>query len=439
MVVSRKGENPATGLRVGIVGGSIAGCAAAVALSRVGCAVTVFERSLGVLADRGAGIGIAPEVQATLTAKGLIDPAMPYCTRSQTRFVSRGETDNRHAPDGEVLWELPGLGHQTRWGTLYRHLRAQIPAVNYRQGCRVTVLREMSDGLIDVHVTDGGAVPFELVVCADGPNSEVRQRMFPEHPPVYAGYVAWRGLLSTRAVPRTDMFADRLTFAIHDHGHCILYYVPGSDGTVGPADRLLNWAWYDPMPEAELFRLLHSSYGGERVTSLPPGTIPAAQRASLCARARAMFPPAVADVIAATDEPFMQPIVDVHVPRYIEGRLCLLGDASSVARPHTATGATKAMTQAVALAEALRDHTSVEAALRAWNNEVNPVGAALVERGRAMGTRMVMQTPGWRHMKPAVVQQWLAETFVPGHGGATPLAPGAPPATQAAKGPQQKV
>jgi 2-polyprenyl-6-methoxyphenol hydroxylase-like FAD-dependent oxidoreductase len=63
------------------VGGSIAGCAAAVALSQVGCAVTVFERARGTLADRGVGIGMAPQVQATLAVRGLIDPAMPYCAR----------------------------------------------------------------------------------------------------------------------------------------------------------------------------------------------------------------------------------------------------------------------------------------------------------------------------------------------------------------------
>lgn len=48
----------ATGLNVAIIGGSIAGCAAAIALRRVGCEVTVYERSRGTLEDRGAGIGM---------------------------------------------------------------------------------------------------------------------------------------------------------------------------------------------------------------------------------------------------------------------------------------------------------------------------------------------------------------------------------------------
>ena len=40
-------------LKVGIVGGSIAGCSAAILMSRAGHDVTVFERSRGVLQGRG--------------------------------------------------------------------------------------------------------------------------------------------------------------------------------------------------------------------------------------------------------------------------------------------------------------------------------------------------------------------------------------------------
>ena len=44
-------------LRIGVVGGSISGCAAAIEMSRAGYEVTVFERSAKALKGRGAGIG----------------------------------------------------------------------------------------------------------------------------------------------------------------------------------------------------------------------------------------------------------------------------------------------------------------------------------------------------------------------------------------------
>ena len=44
---------PVEGSKVGIIGGSIAGCATAIAMQRVGCEVTVLERSSEGLKDRG--------------------------------------------------------------------------------------------------------------------------------------------------------------------------------------------------------------------------------------------------------------------------------------------------------------------------------------------------------------------------------------------------
>ena len=66
----------ATGLRVAIVGGSIAGCAAAIALRSAGCEVTVYERSRGKLEDRGAGIGMPLALLHTLIERDFVDANM---------------------------------------------------------------------------------------------------------------------------------------------------------------------------------------------------------------------------------------------------------------------------------------------------------------------------------------------------------------------------
>ena len=58
------------GSTVGIVGGSIAGCAAATALARLGCHVEVFERSSGELRDRGSGIAIPLALRDELVTAG---------------------------------------------------------------------------------------------------------------------------------------------------------------------------------------------------------------------------------------------------------------------------------------------------------------------------------------------------------------------------------
>lgn len=68
----------AVGFRVGIVGVSIAGCAAAVALSRSGHEVTVFERSPTRLLSRGLGIATQVSVFGELVRRDLIRADFPY-------------------------------------------------------------------------------------------------------------------------------------------------------------------------------------------------------------------------------------------------------------------------------------------------------------------------------------------------------------------------
>jgi len=62
-----------SGLKVGIVGGSIAGCTTAIELVRLGCDVTLYERTGEELKDRGAGIGVPPSVIDTFIRRDLVD------------------------------------------------------------------------------------------------------------------------------------------------------------------------------------------------------------------------------------------------------------------------------------------------------------------------------------------------------------------------------
>ena len=82
-------------MRVGIIGGSIAGCATAALLHRAGHDVIVFERSESDLVSRGAGIATLTAVWRDMMAHGLIDATLPACRADYFRFVSRGSGTGR--------------------------------------------------------------------------------------------------------------------------------------------------------------------------------------------------------------------------------------------------------------------------------------------------------------------------------------------------------
>jgi 2,6-dihydroxypyridine 3-monooxygenase len=96
----------------------------------------------------------------------------------------------------------------------------------------------------------------------------------------------------------------------------------------------------------------------------------------------------MASVVCSTPQPFLQVVYDIDVPRMAFGRICLIGDAAFVARPHAGAGTAKAAADAWALVEALSRHgDDVPAALAAWEQEQLALGCQLLERARRTGSR----------------------------------------------------
>jgi 2-polyprenyl-6-methoxyphenol hydroxylase-like FAD-dependent oxidoreductase len=70
------------------------------------------------------------------------------------------------------------------------------------------------------------------------------------------------------------------------------------------------------------------------------------------------------------------------------GRVVLVGDAASSARPHMGFGMAKAGGDAQALGEALASHDDIDAGLAAYNKTRQPIGERVMMHGRKLGTQL---------------------------------------------------
>lgn len=371
---------PEGGLRVAVAGGSLGGLCAASQLRRIGADVTVYERAAGEMRSRGAGIVVQPDLTRLLEAVGA--PSLP----------TTGCTHRRHLqPDDGEGQITPAPQRFTSWGAIYRTLRATWPDERYRQGVTIDGFDLHDDRVVP---RLDGAEPVDLLIAADGSRSSIRGKVLPGLESSYAGYVAWRGTIEEAEAPATLVayFDGRFSFsAARRGGHALCYLIPGAEAAVEPGRRRLNWVWYEHVPAGEaLERLLTDRNGTRHRASIPPGLLPDAVAAGLRRRAEDGLHPRFAGLIAATPQPFLQTILDLAVPRMAFGRVCLMGDAAFVVRPHTAAATAKAAADASALAAVLERWTgSLEPALRLWEEDRLQAGAGLVAYGKGLGSDWV--------------------------------------------------
>ncbi|MFI2236319.1 FAD-dependent monooxygenase [Streptomyces chrestomyceticus] len=374
---------------VAVVGGSIAGCAAALAAHRGGAAeVTVYERAAGHLADRGAGLAVHNDRYAELASAGYLDTGIPWLQLWRRRWYTR----DGELPLGRPVGELPFPFRTYNWGPLWHGLRARMPETAVFRGDSPVRTVETSPDGATVRLEDGSAHHADLVIGADGYRSVVRGAAFPDVRPAYAGYLAWRGAFPAERLAALGPGPDGVwpvedcVFAVFPGGHAVIYRIP--DGSGG---HRANWVLYAvPPPDTVL--------GLDSPTSLPPGTLSEALHACFAQVTGELLPPYWGGLLQLTrpEELFIQPMYDFTAPHYAAGRLLLAGDAATVARPHTGSGAVKALQDVTVLETAIAAASTWSEVSAVYEAARGPVGASMMELGRRLGEALVLRSPDWR-------------------------------------------
>lgn len=363
--------------RAVVVGGSLGGLTAALLLHERGFTVSVYERS-AELADRGAGIVAHPESLRYLLERGLADLDEVSLPGGNLRYLDR---------DGSLVWERSSGYRFTSWFALYTRLLGRLPngSMHFAQALRD--FDADSDG-VTVRFATGAQERCELLVCADGIASTARQILLPAVEHVYSGYIGWRGTVPMRELPprvRASL-GDQITYQLLDSGHALAYPIPGSNLPMSSGGEYLNWIWYRRIDDGpERARVMTDRNGWHHELSVPPGEVAASAESEVRYVASTLLADDLAALVDSTTRLFIQSVVDVDVPRMAFGRVCLVGDAAFVVRPHAAAGTAKAAADGWSLGDALDGVDDIAAALMRWQPGQLQLGRQLLERSRRLG------------------------------------------------------
>src|SRR5947207_11311148 len=135
------------GKRALVIGGSMSGLLAALALRQRGWRADVYERVAEPLAGRGAGIVAQPELKAILRKLGLqADRDLGIEVASRVMF----------ARDGRVTHRVPIAQTMTAWDRVFFLLKAALPEASYHRGEELRHVEQRGHGVV-AHFADGSA------------------------------------------------------------------------------------------------------------------------------------------------------------------------------------------------------------------------------------------------------------------------------------------
>lgn len=380
---------------VSMIGGSIAGCLSALVFQNKGFDVQIIERSASSLSDRGAAVVVPNSLFSNLKSLNFIDQDTPHLNHKAVSFRVR-----RFGIDEDALWTLPTDVIALRWGHLYEQLRKRLDDDCYLSGVSVTDIKEVARG-VTLSLNNGTSLTSDLVVAADGIHSTGREHVWGNHSPHYSGYILWRGLLEETHIPTPEIL-EGVYWAPYNGGLAGAYFIANNKGDTAPGLRTLNWGIYDKMSLDVLATLVpefsEANASAYRITDRG--------YKHLLALAEQHLPKALGNVVLKTETPFIQPIVDIVPERLARGRTVLVGDASAVLRPHSASGISKAVQNVLALSEYVSQSDDLDRTISQWEAEQLETLHQQSRLTQSLGAGMVTEAPDWDRMAPEDMPKW---------------------------------
>jgi 2-polyprenyl-6-methoxyphenol hydroxylase-like FAD-dependent oxidoreductase len=263
----------------------------------------------------------------------------------------------------KVVARLDGPTVAVHRGLLQAILLAALDQHVLRPGAECVGVAQDARG-VSVRLADGSTEQGDLVVGADGVDSQVRAVVVGDGPPRYSGYTAWRGI-----VPLDRSLADRLRPG-ESWGRGCLFGVARLGG-----NQAYWWA---------------SARTGEGV-----GGSPAEEKATVERRFGVWHDPIPELIDATLDQAIVRSGLYDRPPlrSWSTGRVGLLGDAAHPMLASLGQGACQAIEDAAALGDAVGAGSDVTVALRAYGARRAPHAAVVVRRSRRVARLAHLRHP----------------------------------------------
>jgi len=347
-------------MRIAVVGGGIGGLAAAIALSRIGVDVHLYEQA-PELTEVGAGITLAPNALDALDVLGLAGEIRTHSIAGLQAGVRK--------PSGGFVISMSADDLAGQIGTVAVMHRAELLAVlasaiepaRLHLGCACAGFESGPSG-ITLKLNTGETIQADGLIAADGLRSTVRAQMFGNADVRYAGYTAWRAVVD---------FPERRDLVLGE--------------TWGPGRRF----GIVPMSDGRVYWFATKNAPPEQRD--PPGRT----KETLANLFRGWHSPVEALIAAAREDSILRNDIYDLAPltQFAQGRVALLGDAAHAMTPNLGQGACQAIEDAVVLAVCLKKAGHMEPALLEYERRRLPRTRQILIRSRQFGGIAQIQNP----------------------------------------------
>lgn len=348
-----------------IAGGGIGGLATALALAKRGIASSILERRL-LFGEDGAGIQIGPNGTRILEQLGAAEFL-------KTRIAVPDALRILDAVNGRQLGSFPlgrwiALRHGAPYWVAHRRdlhnallsAAEREPLIKIRMGFDVSGVREEGGKVTAMSVNEDEA-RGDVLIAADGAWSALRSRAFAGPATVYTGKCAVRTVVPIEEVPQA-LNRTEVHLWLGRDVHVVHYPVNAGRAVALVAifdDRSIAIDWSTPC-----------------------------DRDWVTARTNS-FDPLLRELLAAPDNWRRWSLLALREqPRFIVGRMALLGDSAHPILPFLAQGGVMALEDAVIIADALAGNRSDPAAALAGYAQVRAARVRRVARASARNGRI---------------------------------------------------